>query len=54
MVYIRRIGVGGIEGAMLTGEEQNFGMTMPGWYDIAHLGHDVSYQREVMSFDESY
>lgn len=23
-------------------KKQNFGMTMPGWYDIAKLGRDVS------------
>ncbi len=26
----------------LANSGQNFGMAMPGWYDIAHLGRDVN------------
>lgn len=28
--------------ARLANSGQNFGMAMPGWYDIAHLGRDVN------------
>ncbi|KAL1965205.1 hypothetical protein VTN77DRAFT_5959 [Rasamsonia byssochlamydoides] len=30
----------------------NFGMTMPGWYDIAHLGGDLDYEEALRHQDE--
>ncbi|KAJ5484810.1 Acyl-protein thioesterase 1 [Penicillium diatomitis] len=31
----------------------NMGMSMPGWYDIAHLGRDVSLQFEIPCYSET-
>ncbi|KAI2787208.1 Acyl-protein thioesterase 1 [Penicillium oxalicum] len=30
----------------------NFGMSMPGWYDIANLGRDLDFQKNARSQDE--
>lgn len=30
----------------------NFGLTMPGWYDIAHLGQDMDFESSLRNEDE--